>query len=1060
MPKGITIRRMDRSFAAEPAADAAAGGESARLSGVGDSFGFGPSRSFDLPIGTDLGGVIIVRRLAEGGMGRVYEGRQLAPDRAVAVKVIREGFAGERLVRRFEQEAHLLARLRHPHVAQIHMLGTFEHDSARVPYFVMELVEGALPLDRFATDRRLSVRERMVLMHRVAAAVAHGHRLGIVHRDLKPGNLLVGSDGEPKVIDFGVARPLDADLVATTLRTDAGEIVGTLRYMSPEQLEADPAGISSATDVYALGLVLHELLTGELPYELRGATLMAAARIVRDQEPPIESRVRQSATDDPTVDAAAARRLAAIVGKCLRMPPAARYPSAAELEMDLARWLAGEPVVARPEGWAGRCGRFMRRHRAAVVVATVLVAAVAVVGLVSLETSRQRDLAGRHRSEAVLQRDRAAREAAEARVWRAAEAFERGHVGLARSLVAEAAAASPRTDRPPIEVKLLAALLDDALDESQAVLRGHTARVTSVAAAGPVVATGSEDGTARIWSAVGNAAWTQTHRLEGHTAAIWGVALSADGSRVATASADQTARIWDADSGETLATLRGHSGPLYGVAFAPDGLLVATASADRTARLWTPAGRESGVLSGHDETVFGIAFSGDGERLATASRDKTVRLWDVARRSNLAILEGHERRVFNVGFAADAGRLVSASEDGTARVWNLASKAVTGTLEHPSRLNAAVFGPGGTIVTGAVDGLLRIWDPQTGRETGRLRGHSDGIWSVAMLGDGRIVTGSADTTARIWDLAASAEPVVRCGSGVLAVAVAPLGTTMATGHADGSVGLWDLATLRPIRRITVGAGRVNGVAFSPDGGRLAAACQDGSVHVVSIPSDHADPAADITIAGSGRPIYAAAFAPDGGRIATAGDDGRVRIYDSDSGDEAADALVHRGRVLGVAWSPDGSRIATACGDRSVRLWPAAGRGDPASLDGHTAAVNWVSFSPVGAELASCSSDGTVRLWDVESGRPRAVLEGPVGQVWEVAFSPDGSRIAAVGVDRRLHLWESQSGRHLLAVAGHGEEVWAVAFTPDGTGLVSGSWDGTARVWGRSPVDLQQRRVGR
>ncbi|MFM8890025.1 MAG: WD40 repeat domain-containing serine/threonine protein kinase [Planctomycetia bacterium] len=1028
-------------------------------------------------MGTDLGGVIIVRRLAEGGMGRVYEARQLAPDRAVAVKVVREGFAGERLVRRCEQEAHMLARLRHPHVAQIYMLGTFEHDSARVPYFVMELVAGALPIDRFAGERRLSVRERMVLVHRVAAAVAHGHRLGIVHRDLKPGNLLVGADGEPKVIDFGVARPLDADMVATTLRTDAGEIVGTLRYMSPEQLDADPAGISSATDVYALGLVIHELLTGELPYELRGATLVAAARIVREQESPIESRVRQSAVTDPTVDAAAARRLAAIVGKCLRKPPAARYPSASELEMDLARWLAGEPVVARPEGWVGRCGRLMRRHRAAVVVATMLVASVAVISLVSLETRRQRELAASHESEAVLQRDRAAREAAEARVWRAAEAFDRGHVVLARSLVAEAAAAAPRTDRPPIEVRLLAALLDDAIDESLAVLRGHTARVTSVAAAGPVVVTGSEDGTARIWSAVGAAGWTETHRLEGHTAAIWGVAVSADGTRVATASADQTARIWDAESGQTLGTLRGHDGPLYGVAFAPDGSLVATASADRTARLWTTAGVEAGVLSGHDETVFGIALSGDGARLATASRDKTVRLWDVARRASLAVMEGHERRVFNVGFAADDGRLVSASEDGTARVWNLASQAAGSTLVHPARVNAAVFGPGGTIVTGGVDGLVRIWDPQAGHEIGRLRGHSDGIWSVAILGDGRIVTGSADTTARIWDPAASAEPVVRCGSGVLAVAVATPGTTMATGHADGSVGLWDLATLRQIRRITVGAGRVNGVAFSPDGGRLAAACQDGFVHVVALRSDRRDPVvgptaeitakptagvttrpeANVTIAGSGRPIYAAVFAPDGDRIATACDDGRVRIYDLDSGDEVADALVHRGRVLGVSWSPDGSRIATACGDRSVRLWPAAGGGNPSSLDGHTAAVNWVAFSPAGDSLASCSSDGTVRLWEVESGRPRAVLEGPVGQVWEVAFSPDGSRIAAVGVDRRLHLWEAESGRHLLAVVGHGEEVWAVAFTPDGAGIVSGSWDGTARVWGRSPVDLQARR---
>ena len=991
---------MDRSSDANPAARDAPGGELSRLSGAGDSFGFGPGQSFDLPVGTDLGGVIITRRLAEGGMGRVYEGRQLAPDRAVAVKVVREGFTGDRLVKRFEQEAHLLARLRHPHVAQIYMLGTFEHDSGRVPYFVMELIEGALPIDRFAGDSGLSVRARAMLMQRVAAAVAHGHRLGVVHRDLKPGNLLVGSDGEPKVIDFGVARALDTDRVATTLRTDAGEIVGTLRYMSPEQLEGDPARISSATDVYALGLVLHELITGELPYDLRGATLVAAARIVREQEAPIEFRVRRSAATDPTVDAAAAGRLAAIVGKCLRKPSADRYPSAAELEMDLARWLAGEPVIARPEGWGGRCRRALRRHRLAVQSMTVLAAAAVAIGIVSVETRRQRELAGRHRFEAVSQRNRATREAAQSRVWRAAEALERGHGGLARSLVAETLASLPDPDRPPIEVKLLVAVLDDAIDESSAVLRGHTARVTSVASGGPIVATGSEDGTAGVWAATHDGAWRQSRRLEGHSAAIWGVAVSADGARVATASADQTARIWDAASGAVLATLRGHAGPIYGIALAPDGRLVATASADRTGRVWTADGREEATLSGHDEPLFGVAFSTDGRRLATASRDKTLRVWDSVSGVELGVLEGHERRVFNAGFAADGERLVSASEDGTARVWNLASRSVIATLRHPGRLNAAVFGPDGAVVTGCVDGLLRIWDPAAGRETSRLR-----------------------------------------------------------GHADGNVGLWDFQTLRCMRRITAGAGRVNGVAFTPDGGRLAAACHDGSVEIRPLPGDSTDEStAILKISGSGRPVYAAVFSPDGCRLATACDDGRMRIYDARSGAEPAEARVHRGRVLGVAWSPDGSRIATACGDRLVRLWPADGRGDPVSLEGHAAAVNWVAFSPAGSCLASCSSDGTVRLWDCESGRPLSVLEGPVGQVWEVAFSPDGSRIAGVGIDRRLHLWEAESGRHLLAVAGHDAEAWAVAFTPDGGGIVSGSGDGTARVWGRSPADLQKCRV--
>ncbi len=1043
-------------------ADGSAAWDHSSLTGLSESFGFEAGGVVELTPGTDLGDVTVIRLLAEGGMGRVYEGRQRSPARPVAVKVLRDGLTSAAHVKRFAQEAQLLARLKHRHIAQVHMLGTFSCGAAAVPYFVLELVEEALPIDRYVCDRVPSMRQRVVLFRQAVAAVAYGHRLGVVHRDLKPGNILVGRDGEPKVIDFGVARCTDADLALTTLHGDHGGIVGTLRYMSPEQFDGDASAIDPRTDVYSLGLVLHELLAGDLPYDLRGKSLAAAARIIREQDVRVEPRLRQVVAAAAEADAEPGT-LAAICERCLQKRPGDRYGSADELGADLDRWLAGEPVLARPLRGLDRVRRWLRRKwvtaaTAAAVLAVVGIA-LAAAGLASLRAWRQEIAAERHGRAAAEHIARAGVEESYAKLRQAAEARDRGNTALARSLVAEARAASPGGPLP-IELSVLSAILDDsgAVDESLAVLRGHTDRVTSVAAAavGERIATGSEDGTARIWSRNDSGSWVESRSLEGHSAGIWAVAFSADASRLATAAADRTVCIWDPVSAARLLTLRGHAGPVYGVAFAPDGRIIATAAGDRTVRLWNAAdGEQQSVLSGHGDTVFGVAFSPDGSRLATASRDRTVRLWDVVSGAQLATLTGHERRVFNVCFSHDGGRLASAAEDGTVRLWHVESRGLVSVLQHPLRVNAAAFSSdGGRLATASVDGLLRIWEPQSGREMSRLRGHTDGIWSVATLAGRGFVTGAADATARIWDADASHEPLLQCGSDVHAVAISPDGRLLATGLAEGQVRLWDRGTLREVRRLTAGTGRVNTVEFSADGTRLAAAGHDGSVRLFRV----ADAAPVAAIAGNGRPLYAAAFSPDGTRLATACDDSGVRVYDVADGGEIAGPLDHPRRVLGVAWSPDGEWLATACGDGVVRLWPAAGGGSPRALKGHGAAVNWVAFSPDGRLLASCSSDATVRLWDPVTGQQVAMLDGPVGQIWEIAFSPDGRRVAGVGADRRLHIWEAVSGRHLVALAGHADEVWAIAFAPDGGGVLTGSWDGTARLWGCTAADVHRRRA--
>jgi tetratricopeptide (TPR) repeat protein/tRNA A-37 threonylcarbamoyl transferase component Bud32 len=372
------------------------------LAGRDDQFGLDrPPLPADWLVGTELGGVTLERVLGDGGMGRVYQGLQHQPRRAVAVKVMRPGLVSAGMQRRFEHEARLVGRLCHPGIAQVHTVGMQTVDGTAVPYFVMELVPTAAPLTDYAAARALPPREKVALFRKVCAAVAYGHHRGVIHRDLKPGNILVGPTGEPKVIDFGVARSTDADVALTTMHTDVGHLIGTLQYMSPEQFDADPDNIDTRADVYALGVVLYELLTGKPPYDVGKKPVFEAARLVRECDPAPLSSFNRTLRGD----------LETIAAKCLEKERTRRYSSAAELEADLGRYLAGEPIAAVPPSLFAALSRLGRRHRTAfIAAATALAALVAMtVGIGAFAVQARRE-----RAEAVAARDHAAAQEATA----------------------------------------------------------------------------------------------------------------------------------------------------------------------------------------------------------------------------------------------------------------------------------------------------------------------------------------------------------------------------------------------------------------------------------------------------------------------------------------------------------------------------------------------------------------------------------------------------------------------------------------------------------------------
>lgn len=318
-----------------------------------------------------LGGYALLEQIGRGGMGVVYRARQQRPERLVALKVMRHGLATPKLLRRFEHEAEILGRLEHPNIARIYEAHSGADNPNAQPFFAMELIDG-VPLTQYAVRQKLSIRARLELMARVADGVQHAHQRGVVHRDLKPDNILIDAAGQPKVLDFGVARLMDVDVRAATLATDAGQIVGTLHYMSPEQLAGDSTQIDTRTDVYALGVILFELLTGALPFDIAGKSIAEAIRIKSEQEPMPLRRLT------PRYDA----DLATLVESSMEQDRERRYATAGEFAADIRRYLNNQPLAARPQTTWYQLRKFARRNRT-LVIGMGATAAALVGGLIA-----------------------------------------------------------------------------------------------------------------------------------------------------------------------------------------------------------------------------------------------------------------------------------------------------------------------------------------------------------------------------------------------------------------------------------------------------------------------------------------------------------------------------------------------------------------------------------------------------------------------------------------------------------------------------------------------------
>jgi WD40 repeat protein/serine/threonine protein kinase len=1004
-----------------------------------------------------IGPYRIMREIGRGGMGVVYLAYRADQEylKLVAIKLVRPGPNSDEVVRRFRQERQILANLEHPNIAGLLDGGTTKEGW---PYVVMEYVVG-VPITDYCDEHSLSVTERLELFLRVCAAAAYAHRNLVIHRDLKPGNILVTENGVVKLLDFGIAKLLDQkDQIDPTIFTRTGVHLMTPDYASPEQVRGE--AITTATDVYSLGVVLYELLTGHRPYQFKKRSLVEIERVISEQEPERPSVMIGRVTTEPGADGFPIKertpesvsrtregkpeklrgRLAGdldnVLLMALRKEVAQRYQSVEQLSADIRRHLQGEKVLARQHTIGYRMGKFVRRHRvgvgAAAVLLLTLLAGIATTSWQARKATEQ------------VRVNRRLLYAAQMNLGE--QAWQTANIARLRELVESHWPQPGEDDLRGFEWYYLWRLYHH---NGEIRTFKHTREVWSVAFSpdGSKLAAGDEDGRLKLWDPVTG---QQLAVLSGHERGVWSVAWSPDGRKLATASDDTTAKLWDAATGQALATLKGHTNRVKATAFSSDGRRLATGSDDGTVKVWdTTTGSELTTIQGRAGWIRSLAFSPDGRMLATGfaggAAKSSLKLWDAT--------TGRELRAFpplgavlSIDFSADGKRLAAGTKERSAWVWDANTGEELAIFRgHTSEVRAVAWSRDGRLLaTGSADRTLKLWDAATGQELATLKGHLSQVWSIDFSPGGKqLATCSDDYTVKVWDIGIVLEPniVKSIGFRVVSVAFSPDGRRLAAVGGN-TARLWNTITAEEVATLKGHTSVVESIAFSLDGRRIATASQDRTVKLW----DAATGQELRVLKGHSDTVYSVKFSPEGQRLITGSSDLTAKLWDATTGQELSTLHGHTAIVYAVAFSPDGRTVATGSFDNTAKLWDAATGFELATLKGHIKVVDSLAFSPDGQTLATGSADNSVKLWQVSTGLEVATLKGHAGKVWSVAFSPDGKRLATGGGEGLVRLWDVQTRQELIALQGHTDEVKAVAFSSDGLTLISGSSDATVRLW--------------
>ncbi len=1031
----------------------------------------------------------LLSALGRGGMGIVFKARQVALNRIVALKMIwGSGAVRPEARTRFRREAEAVALLDHPNIVPIYEVG----DSDGHPYFSMKLIEGGNLGQRIELHRR-QPRQGAQVVARVARAVHHAHQRGILHRDLKPGNILLDSQGEPHVTDFGLARRVEGE---ETL-TQTGAIVGTPAYMAPEQARSEKA-LSVATDVWGLGAILYELLTGDPPFQ--GETSLDTIMQVLEKEP------RPPRGLDPTIDP----DLETICLKCLQKEPHRRYASAEALAEDLERWLRGEPIEARPAGRIERLWRWARRRPA--------VAALAALVLLSLLGGASGITAAWLHALAGWKQARQLGERAQQEHARAEQGREEAEANLYFSRVTQADL-QRRLNKP---------------EEAEQLLQLCVPQETAV------------DRRGWEWHYLKGLLHADLLTIAGaHQDMIADVAFSPDGRHLASAGGSpfppylpDYVRIWEVWGAQSGVCLKQFPQPhrTEHVVYGANGRQLVWAGMDGTIQA---ADLQTGqvVLRRHlPPDCHDAFFSADGRYYATGDSHGRVRVWDLDREQECFTAKLSRGNAVSACFSPDDRRLLVSAPDGL-QLWQMQPRQQLWAIPREgSRRSALAFSPDGRFVAlGTHGGMTRILDAATGRLVSILAGHAGEVLAVAFSPDGKhLATGGSDTTIRLWDWQSTAEIMLFRGQRGRACCLSfhPSGRYLASGGEQSPyVKVWDLT--RPQEYLAISPHgpaqeRVEAIGFSHEGTVL---------HVVRI-SGILQGRQTTTGLGLGKktvdlpqkPITATArtvFTADGRQLATVSkaDLRVVKIVDVASG-KVLHRLEHPCKVLQLAFSADGRRLVASLEQatppqRAQVVWdvqsghqlaripcepslPELVHGalavaphgewlvhdeyvrDPAAaataglhtrilvrdaVTGevrHTLELRGQSFRPAGipviVDKLACSADGRylavgcdddgVLIYDLPAGgwlRPLPLNGSASDACFDLAFNADGRRLAAV-TREQVFLWDVASGQMVLGLRGAPPRPSDNSFnpriiwSPDGRFLAASNWDNSVSIW--------------
>ncbi len=1032
-----------------------------------------PGRSGDTPkpLGlTMTGRYQIFGELGRGGMGAVLKGRDPALGRELAIKVLLEQHQERReMVRRFIEEAQVGAQLQHPGIVPVYEVGRL---TDRRPYFTMKLVQGrtlaALLADRASgaaseESQPPDLPRFLKIFEQVCQTLAYAHARGVIHRDLKPANVMVGFFSEVQVMDWGLAKvvgtperapitPDDKEGAPTPPPshpiTQQGAVIGTPAYMAPEQARGEVDQLDERCDVFGLGGILCEILTGNPPY-VGGSTAELRRQAAEANLVDAYARLDASGADADLIQ---------LAKTCLAKDRAIRPRDAGVVAEQVSAYLASvqerlrAAELARAAAQAKATEERKTRRRTQAMAAAIVLFLAGAGTAIWHATANVRLAEEKEKTEDALQ-------GAETQ----------------RALVAQA------NERLTQEKRNTEDALDEATTQHRLAegYRRQAERLSTLLALeqGLTLCEQGDASQGLLWLArslqiapehaadlqqlirANLTAWSQVNAITALLPA-GPVTFSPDGKVILSGSRDGTAQLWDAATGKPIGTPWKHQGPVRAVAFSPNGQTALTASA-KTVQLWeTASGKPGGPHLQHEEAVSVVAFHPNRKTIMTAA-GKTVRFWDEATGKVIDPPLVHPEWVWALNLSPDGGTLVTRCGRGAgaglgeARLWEVATGKPLAKLFTQEPVHTMVFSPDSkTVLAAGRDNVARLWEAATGKPIGEPLKHEGVVNGVAFSPDGRtVLTGSADGTARLWE-ATTGKPLglpLHHPTTVRAVAFSPDGRTILT-CSDRGARLWDAATGRPLGRPLMHDDLWRAGVLSPDGKAILTWNRDMTFLLELARGPAFGPPLEHSVQPPPRPspfggVMAGAFSPDGKTLLTGAGPG-ARLWETPSGKPIGDMLPHQFGVYKLAFSSDNRIALTGEIGGTVRMWDVATGELLGPLLQHPGALYALAFSPDNRLVLTGGSNGA-RLWEADTGRLLFPLDQKV-TVYAAVFSPDGRTLltgsggpGSGGAQR----WDTATGKPIGPPLHQSTgAVYSVAFSPDGKMMVTGSSNRTAQVW--------------